>query len=149
MASCSSWSCPYKFAAQLNRIAIWLNKSELYDVFVRVDCGDRQTLHQSSARASGDIEKVELARLSVRRHPAFEASPIICIAKMGREQTIPFHVEHSDLMFWRATTIRIRFMQNCSTTGCDANGDVDRNAHNRALPRTSQGFHFFKRLLSV
>ena len=68
---------------------------------------------------------------------------------MGRQQTIPVHVEHSDLMVWRALSISSRLMKNCGTTGGEANCDVDRNAHNRTLPRTRQGFHFLERLFRV
>src|SRR4026208_2532264 len=79
---------PFKFAAQLNRLTVWLHESELDNVLVRVNCGEHHTLHQSSSSAPGDVDKIELTRLSVRRHLSFKASPIAAITVMGREQTI-------------------------------------------------------------
>jgi hypothetical protein len=58
--------CPFKFAAQLNRLAIWPNERELHEVLVRINHGERHTLHQSAFRISGDVEKIELAGLSIR-----------------------------------------------------------------------------------
>src|SRR5437773_5150115 len=116
-------------------------------MLVRLNQVEHHVLHQSSRRASGDIEETELDRFSIRQQLPIEARPISAVAIMGREQTIPVHVEHSDLMIWRAASICSRLMQNCSTTGGNSNCDVDRNAPNRTLPRTRQGFHFLERFL--
>ncbi len=118
-------------------------------MLVRVNCGEGHALNQASLCVSNNVEKIELACLSIRRRLSFKASPIVAITKMGREQTIPLHVEHCDLVVWRAPTTRSRFMQNCGTAGCDANCDVDRDAHNRTLPRTCQGFHLVEHLPRV
>ena len=67
---------------------------------------------------------------------------------MGCEQTIPLDVEHCDLMV-RHPFLRVPLVQNSGPTGCGANCKVDRDAHNRAVPGTCQGLHFFKRLLCV
>src|SRR6185436_9606300 len=140
---------PFKFSAQLHLLTVRSNESELYDVLDFVNNGEHHMLQQSSLRAPGDVEKIELVRLSIRRQLSFKASAISAITIMGREQTIPFHVEHSDLMVWRASSICSRLMQNRGTTGRDTNGDVDRNAHNRTLPRTCQGLQRVKHLLRV
>ena len=58
--------CPFKFAAQLDRFTVWFDEGELYDVLVRVNYRERHALHKSSLRASGDIEEIEVARLSIR-----------------------------------------------------------------------------------
>src|SRR5215208_3556001 len=99
---------PLKFAAQVNRLTVWRNENQLYDVLVRGNQVERHTLHQSSPRTSGDIEETEFYRLSIRRHLPFKASPISGVAIMGREQTIPFHVEHRALMDWGSLSISIR-----------------------------------------
>lgn len=45
---------PFKFAAQLNRLAVWFNKSELYDVLVLVNYANaiRFTIFTQHARAA-------------------------------------------------------------------------------------------------
>ncbi len=140
--------CTLKFAAQLNRLAVWHNESRLYGMTVRVNHCEHHIPQVSSPRASGDIDKTELDRLSIRRHLPLQARPISGVTIMGREQTIPVQVEHSDFMVWRWRASS-RLMQNCGATGCGANCEVDRDAHNRTLPRTRQGFHFLERLLRV
>src|SRR5882762_10778466 len=149
---CALWLttlfCPLKFAVQLNRLAVWHNESELYDMLVRVNHGEHHAFQQSALRAAGDIEETELDRLSIRRHLSLPANPISGVTIMGCEQTIPLDVEHCDLMV-RRPFLRVPFVQNSGTTGCGANCKVDRDAHNRAVPGACQGLHFFKRLLCV
>src|SRR6185312_3285444 len=140
---------PLKFAAQLNRLTVWHNESKCYDMMVGVDHCDHHILQVASPRRSGDLEKTELDRLSIRRHFPLPASTIPGVTIVGREQTLPLHVEHSDLMFWGASSTCIPLMQNRGPTGHGANREVDRYVHNRALPRTRQGFHFFESLFRV
>src|SRR5215212_5593403 len=116
-------------------------------MMVRVDHSEQRTLRESSLRVSGDIEKTELDCLRIRRHLSLPARPVSGVTIMDREQTIPIQVDDSDLMVCHSRSSRL--MQNRRTTGCEANCDVDRLAHNRTLPRTSQGFHFLERLLRV
>src|SRR6185369_1467773 len=85
LARSRSSFCTFKFAAQLDWLAVWFNESELHDVLVSVDYGERHTLHQASPGASCDVEKIELARLTIRRHLPFKASPISAITIMRRE----------------------------------------------------------------
>jgi hypothetical protein len=40
-------------------------------------------------------------------------------------------------------------MHNGGITGCGSNCEADRDAHDRTLPRTGQGFHLFERLLRL
>src|SRR5215210_7525856 len=118
-------------------------------MMVRVNHCEHHIFQVSSPRRSGDIEKTELDHLSIRRHLPFPASTIPGVTIMSREQTIPVQVEHSDLMLWGALSTCIPLMQDCGTTGCDANREVDRYVHNHTLPRTCQRFHFFERLFRV
>src|ERR1044072_332542 len=141
--------CAFKFSAQLDWVTVRHDKSEIYDLLGCVDYGERHTLHQSSLCASGDIEKAELARISTRRHLSLMARPISAVTIMRREQTIAFHVEHSDLMVGWASSIGVRLVQNCGTAGCDANRESDRNVHDRALPRTRHRLHLVEHLLCV
>src|SRR5215212_7506808 len=116
-------------------------------MMVRVDHSEHRTLRESSLRVSGDIEKTEVDCLCIRRHLPLPARPVSGVTIMSREQTIPIHVDDSDLMVCQSRSSRL--VQNRSTTGCEANCDVERLARNRTLPRTSQGFHFLERLLRL
>src|SRR4051794_360613 len=131
--------CAFKFAAALERFAVRHDEGQLYNVLVRIDYGERRTLHESRLRASGDVEKSEFDRLSIRRHLPLPTYAIAAVAIMRREQTISVHVERSDLLVWRwrATS---RLMQNRITTRDEANCETDRLAHDRTLPRTHQSF---------
>ena len=60
--------CPLKFAVQLNRLAVWHNESEIYDVPVRVNHREHHAFQQSALRAAGDIEEVKLYAFSIGRH---------------------------------------------------------------------------------
>src|SRR5687768_8930439 len=111
-------------------------------MLVRVNDRKHHIPGQSSPRAAGDIENTELDCLSLRRHLPRPANPIAAVTKMGREQTIPLNVEHSELAVGRALSVSMRLMQNCRATGCQANCDVDRHAHNHSLPGTCQGLEF-------
>lgn len=116
---------------------------------VRIVHGEHHALHEPAPRAPGDVEETELERLSIRRQLPLEARPVSAVTIMHREQTISLHVEHSDLMVWRAPATGSRLMQNRGTTRCDPNREIDRYIQNRTLPGTHQGFHFLERLLSV
>src|SRR2546421_6477563 len=63
--------CPLKFAVQLNRLAVWHNESELYDMLVRVNHREHHAFHQSAFRAAADIEEVKLYAFSIGRHFPF------------------------------------------------------------------------------
>src|SRR5882672_441281 len=128
--------CALKFATQRNWLTVWHNESKPNDMMVRVNHCDHHILQVSSPRRSGDIEKTELDRLSIRRHLSLPARTIPGVTIMGREQTIPLQVEHSNLMFWGAPSTCIPLMQNRGPTGHGANREVDRYVHNRTLPRT-------------
>src|SRR5205814_489259 len=90
--------CPLKFAVQLNRLAVWHNESELYDMLVRVNHREHHAFHQSALRAAGDIEEVKLYAVSIGRHFPLQARTISAVTIMDCDQTILLDVEHRDLM---------------------------------------------------
>src|SRR5829696_7868266 len=139
--------CTLKFAARLKRLTVRHHVSQLHGMMVCVDHSEHRTLRESSLRVSGDIEKTELDCLCIRRHLSLPARPVSGVTIVDREQTIPIHVEDSDLMVCQSRSSRL--VQNRSTTGCEANCEVERLARNRTLPRTRQGLHFLKCLLRV
>src|ERR1044072_4919682 len=102
----------------------------------RVNHCEHRALQVSAPRASDNIEKTELDRLSVRRNLPLQTRPISGVTIMGSEQTLPLHVEYSDLMVWRTSPRCFSLMQDCGATGCGANGEVDRYVPDCTLPRS-------------
>src|SRR6185295_9776717 len=105
-----------KFAAQLHRLTVWHNESELFDVLVRVHHREHYAFHQSALCAAGNIEEIKLYAFSIGRHFPLQARTISGVTIMGCDQTIPLDVEHRDLMVWRPF-LRVPLMQKSGTAG--------------------------------
>ena len=103
------------------RLAVWHGIGPVLGVMIGIDNVEHSTLHVSLFGAAGDIDRVKLHRISIRRNFACHARTVPGVTVMSQIQVVTVQVNHADRILW---PVSFHLVHDCISHGSHAKDSV-------------------------